>query len=475
TVRSRPSFRVRLARRFALIVLGVVIAASLVTYLAVRTLLHEQLDQTLIRLASIEAGAAADSPDSTVHFHDDVFSSGGPGQEVLLSRYAQVWSLGGEPVVRTENLGSRDLPLPASVRQNVLDADDAELFGFTWEGASYRSVLYPLGQAGPQHHLHLLQVAASTAPVETVLRRLLVFLGLLTVGSSALGLFLGRWMASTALRPVLEVIHQAERIEMTGGDTRIDAAAETEEMGRLIEVLNSMLTRIDRAFDSLRRFLADVGHEIRTPLTVLRGDIEVALRRPRSEGEYEEILRQSLEDLREASALADDLITLARGEGGLLKPVLVPVDARALLDRVAYRYRGAAEEAGARLTVDDGAPLFVPADATLLERAVGNLVDNATKYGGGEIRLECETSAEGDIALRIKDRGAGIPDDQKARMLERYQRGTDADAGVRGSGLGLSIAKVIVEEHGGSIRIDDRPGGGSDFVILLPGVTTGSA
>lgn len=455
----RRSFRGKLAMRFGLAVLVTAAVGSTAGYLILRNLLLDQIDSTLLRLASIEASGAAASADSTVNFHDELFLTVGPGTETVFKHFAQIWSIKGAPVLRTRNLEGRDLPLSQVLRYRVVNSGEPELFDTSWEGEPYRGILYPLGLVGPQHELHLLEVIVSTQRAHEVLadfRNLLVLLALLgTAGTAPLGW----WLAGSAVRPVMETIRQAESIEMTEGKHRIEAEAETAELERLVSVLNSMLARIDAAFEAQRRFIADVGHEIRTPLTVLRGDVEVALRRRRSQEEYEAILEQSLEDLKSVSTLADGLITLARGESGALTPVRRPVNVNGVLDKVAERYRRAALAAGAEIELN-AEPLVIPADGRLLSHAIGNLVDNAIKYAasGGIITLSAEREDGSAALITVSDRGPGIPASERDGLFHRFVRGEAGRSASPGSGLGLSIVKAIVESHGGTISLRSTTG-----------------
>ncbi len=469
----RRSFRGKLAIRFGLAVLAVAVIGSSVGYLVLRNLLLAQIDSTLLRLASIEASGAAASADSTVHFHDELFLTAGPGTETVLKRFAQIWSNEGAPVLRTRNLREQDLPLSQRLRWRVVNTGELELFDTHWEGERYRGILYPLGLVGPQHELHLLQVIVSTEQAYEVLATFRNLLGVLALLGTGVSFLLGWWLAGSAVRPVMETIQQAERIEMTGDEHRIDAAAETVEMERLVTVLNSMLARIDEAFEAQRSFIADVGHEIRTPLTVLRGDVEVALRRRRSLEEYEAILEQSLEDVKSVSALADDLIMLARGESGGLAPVLEPLQVSALLQKAATRYRGAAKSAGTEIDVEAEIDLMMQADQVLIERALGNLVDNAVKYAasGGRIRLAVHEGEAGDVVIEVSDSGPGIPAEEQAQLFDRFSRGEAGRRAGPGSGLGLSIVKAIVEGHGGTVSVRGANGSGTTFELRMPAST----
>ncbi|GIW53158.1 MAG: two-component sensor histidine kinase [Gemmatimonadales bacterium] len=464
------SFRGRLALRFGTAVSALTLVGSVVGYLALRTILYQRLDGILLRLAAIEAAATADSPDESVHFHDEVFLSAGPGHETILSRYAEVWTLDGEPVVRTRNLEGRDLPLPVEVRERVVHSRSPELFQFEWEGERYRAVLYPLGLIGPQHRLHLLEVAASTRETDALLSRVATVLLVLVGVGFVLGGGLGWWLAGYAVRPVLQIIEQAETLDPRATGHQIAVQTETEELKRLIGVLNAALARIDAAFESQRRFIADAGHAIKTPITILRGDVEVALRRPRAPEEYVQVLRQALEDLKQVSALAENLITLARSDSGALHAARQPVEVDYLFDRVRRKFEGAAARAGSGLECEPASGLVVTGDPQLLERALSNVVDNAIKYAGsaGPVRLSAAVLTDGWVALRVTDRGPGIPAAERDRVFDRFYRGERSAGQERGFGLGLAIVKAIMENLGGRVTLDTGPEGGLTVSLVCP-------
>lgn len=464
------SFRARLAVRFAVTVSLLVLAASALSYMGSRTVLYQRLDGILLRLAEIEAAATADSPDESVHFHDEAFLGSGPGHETILSRYAEVWTLSGEPVVRTRNLGGRDLPLPPEVRTLAARTSRPQVFGFEWDGKRHRAVLYPLGLVGPRHQLHLLQVAASTAETETLLRRMLALLAALVVIGFGAGGGLGWWLAGYAVRPVLAIIRQAETLQAAPPMRRIDVRPDTEELQRLVAVLNAMLARLEATLEGQRRFLADAGHAIRTPLTILRGDLDVTLRKPRDADEYRRVLDQALDDMREVSRLADDLITLARSDSGGLQAERERIAVQPLLAKVAARFAGAAERARVRIVVAPTGDLAVQGDAALLERALSNLMDNAIKYGAspGSVALGGEAVPDGRVTIRVADDGPGIPAEERERVLERFYRGERGQRAGLGSGLGLAIVRAVADSHGGRVELNTAAGAGTTVSLVLP-------
>jgi len=469
------SFRFRLALRFAVTSAILTVLASALGYLALRAFLYQRLDGLVVRLAEIEAAATADSPDESVHFHDAVFLGSGPGDEAILDRYAEVWTRDGRPVLRTRNLGDRDLPLPPAVRDRVVRSGQPELFTFGWQGGSHRAVLYPLGSAGSAHAPYLLQVGASTADTDELLGRALAFLAGLVVAGFGAGAGLGWALAGYAVRPVLEIIHQAETLKAGQPGQRIDVPAEAEELRRLVAVLNRMLERLDAAFEAQRQFLADAGHAIKTPLTVLRGDLDVALRRPRSFDEYRGVLGQSLQDIQDISGLAEDLITLARSDSGALGVALQDLPVEGLLRQVAKTFEGAAARAGVALIIEPCPHLAVRADAALLERALCNLVDNAINYAARQGRVALSAApAEAGVAVRVRDDGPGIPPAERGRVFERFYRGEAGRRRAAGSGLGLAIAQAIMQRLGGRVEIASEPDCGTTVTLICLAETDSS-
>ncbi len=463
------SFRGRLALRFGMMAMLLTVTASALAYIALRHSLYGRLDTVLRRLAEIEAAATADSPDENVHFHDAVFQSSESDASAGLTRYGEVWTLDGRPVVRTDNLNGRDLPLPESVRERVVSTGDPELFAVRWNKSEYRAFLYPLVLVSEQHRPHLLQVVVSTRETQNVLQSVLRLLAALVLVGMIGGGAGGWWLAGYAVRPVVEITRQAEAFEVKRQRHRISAQSDTVELSRLVTVLNAMLTRIDETLDLQRRFLADAGHSIKTPLTILRGDIDVALRHSRTAAEYQKVLAQSLTDLKDVSNLADDLITLARSDGGALLPNFQRVAVSDLFSRAARKFESSAQRAGAQIQIRLDGDFTVQADHELLDRAVGNVVDNAIKYGagGGEITLSASRGADGSVNLAVSDRGPGIPEEQLAKLFDRFYRGDVDRRKARGFGLGLPIAKAIIESHDGSIDVWSEPEKGTTVTLRL--------
>ncbi len=276
----------------------------------------------------------------------------------------------------------------------------------------------------------------------------------------------GAWLARRSLKPVDRITNLAAEI---GGDLsrRIDLSLPDDELGRLARTFNLMLDRIEDAFLRQRRFVADAAHELRTPLALLQGQIELALARPRDPRDDQASLELLRDDLERLNRLANALLALAQRDAQGIPLALEPFDLPALLELVAEQYASAASEAGVSVRVD-ARPARVVADEDRLLQVIVNLVDNAVRHApaGSEVVLGCRR--EGDVArFWVADGGEGIDPEHLPRVFDPFYR-VGPDAGRGGIGLGLSIARAVVEAHDGTIQIASAPGAGTIVTVRVP-------
>ena len=271
----------------------------------------------------------------------------------------------------------------------------------------------------------------------------------------------GYVLAGAALRPIEEMRRRAAAISSSSLDERLPAPPARDEVSRLAQTLNEMLGRLEAGLQRERDFVADAGHELRTPLALLRTELELALRQGQSEEELREALRVSVEEVDRLAQLADDLLLIARYDRGRLPLRVESVDARSLLDSVVTRFQWRADEATRPLASEAPSGLTVRGDRLRLEQALGNLVDNALRHGRGRVTLRA-AGANGSVELAVEDQGDGFADGFAERAFERFSR-AQHDAGG-GAGLGLAIVRVIAEAHGGSADLS----GGSRVRLMLP-------
>jgi len=299
----------------------------------------------------------------------------------------------------------------------------------------------------------------------------------------------GGWLlARRALRPVDQMTMTARRIEAEHLAQRLEGAEVNDELGRLARTLNEMLARLEAAFAQVRRFSADASHELKTPLTVLRGEVEVALRNPRDPVEYRRVLTSVLEEVESMTVLVDDLLLLARADAGALRWDMTPVELDRLVEEVAKEGEVLGRGKQVPVKIQEIEPLVVQGDGPRLKQLLRNLVDNSVKYtpSGGQVTLalravRCETPATNSkfetqsspsphwAEIEVRDTGIGIAAEALPRIFERFYRVDPARSReTGGAGLGLCIAKTIAEAHGGRIEVQSTPGVGSAFTLLLP-------
>jgi signal transduction histidine kinase len=259
---------------------------------------------------------------------------------------------------------------------------------------------------------------------------------------------------------------EASAISASEPGRRLPLPDSRDEIHRLGETLNAMLDRLEAALERERTFVADAGHELRTPLAVLRAELELALRRPRSQAELERTVRSAAAEAERLALLADDLLVLARADRGRLSVRRAPVSSRALLAHVAERFSARARSDERAIRVDTEPDVELAGDELRLQQALGNLVENALRHGRGTIRLAAAES-NGFVELHVVDEGAGFPEEYLPRAFDRFSRADDARAGD-GAGLGLTIADVIARAHGGAAHAANLESGGADVWLSLP-------
>jgi heavy metal sensor kinase len=336
-------------------------------------------------------------------------------------------------------------------------------------GESARVITWPARDE--EGELFFVVVGQSLKELHQAQRQLLVLLAVSNPIALLLASVGGLWIANKALKPVDRLTRAAEHIGRGNLSERVEETGARDEIGRLAATFNEMISKLEQAFQHERRFTADASHELKTPLAILRGDIEVALRRNREGEEYRRVLASSLEEIARLTKLTDDLLTLARSDAGevMLEMGTVRIDrlAREVCDFLAPL----ADSAGVALDYQvPDSPILIEGDASRVKQLIVNLLDNAIKYtpAGGEVRLELKVENDNAV-LAVADTGRGIPGDALPRVFERFYRQSDPrDLRAGGFGLGLAISKWIVDAHRGSIEVCSTPGTGSKFTTRLP-------
>jgi signal transduction histidine kinase len=448
--RSVP-IRLRVAAAFAVAMALVLVATGSLLYVRLGSHLSVALDREL-RVRGDDLSALVRQP------HGSLAAAGGKRFIEHGEAYAQLLDRTGRVVDATPPLGRTSLLSPSELRraeQRTLFADRRSVPGLDEPS---RLLATPVTRG-------VLVVGRTLQDRNEALASLRD--ELLITGPIALLLatLAGYLLAGLALRPVEAMRRRAAAVSADMPGERLPVPKTGDELERLGETLNSMLARLEAALERERDFVADAGHELRTPLASLRTELELALRHGGSSEELHEAVRSASEETERIVQLAEDLLLIARTDNGALPLRLEPLPVGELLAGVAARFEWRAEESGRRLECDAPPGAVLRGDRLRLEQALGNLVDNALRHGAGTIRLEAVADPDGAFELHVRDGGAGFPEDFLSRAFERFTRPGTARGGA-GTGLGLSIVRTIALAHGGTAHARNAHGG--DVWIALP-------
>ncbi|MGZ4270415.1 MAG: sensor histidine kinase [Solirubrobacteraceae bacterium] len=273
-------------------------------------------------------------------------------------------------------------------------------------------------------------------------------------------------LARAALAPVESMRRRAAAISASETGRRLPVPDTSDELSRLGQTLNAMLERLEAALARERMFVVDAGHELRTPLTILKTELELAMRHGHSTRELRDTIASAAEETDRLVTIAEDLLALARTEHRGPNVPHEPADVAELLERVAARFRAAAERAGRALEADAPAGLTVTVDRPAIERALGNMLDNALRHGEGAVRAVAVVR-DARVELHVLDEGSGFPEHFRAHAFERFSR-ADVARTRGGSGLGLAVVQGVAAAHGGSAEVARTAGRGADVSISLP-------
>jgi two-component system, OmpR family, sensor kinase len=481
-----PFRRLRLTTRLLVYYLAslaaVLIAFDVVLYSVLRAQQYHQLDSRL-ESALAALAAAAEFDEQGLEWEPQNRSIGvgrdrGPDQV----RWT-IHNRAGGIVDRSENFG--DAP-PWSMAERTLPPGSGSIGEINWQGNPWRAEVRVLSAAGSAEAAERLSAASdedserytsltltSALPLAPLTASLRSLVGILAGVSVAvwLAVAVSGWaLCRRALAPLVAMAAGAERISATTAGARIAVPETADEVALLGHAFNALLGRFQESFEKQRRFTSDASHQLRTPLAVMLGQIDVVLRRDREGEEYRrviQILRRRVVELRQMTEM---LLLLARAESDRQIIECDRVDVGDLLAEIVAR-RG--ETTGARqITVEiaEGAPLEVRVQAFLFTQVLDNLLDNAERYSPPEAPVEIAARRRGQhIELTVADQGPGIPADEATHVFEPFYRGrAGRQSESAGSGLGLSVARRIVEAFGGTLELAGATDTGAKFVISLP-------
>lgn len=453
---SRLPIRVRVTLVFALAMALVLGGAGLFIYLRLDAQLSESIDVSL-RSRAGDVSALLEASTSGL---------GGSDSPVIdpEESFAQVLTQDGRVVDSTPNLEGTPVLTAAELERVSTEPGFFERDGVPGIEGAARLLATPADDARGRELVAV--VGASLDDRDEALANLAT---LLLIGGPAallLASMAGYAAAAGALRPVETMRRRAAQVSADDPSERLPISPANDEIARLGETLNSMLDRLEAALERERTFVDDASHELRTPLALHKTELEVALRYATDERELRAAIGSSIEEVDRLVQLAEDLLVVARSEEGGLSLTRERVPVADLLDTIRERFSARAAQLDRGFVVDASRDLVVDGDRLRLEQALMNVVDNALRYGDGDVCMRAEAK-DGRVVMRVTDSGPGFPDGFAERAFERFAT-ADPARGSGGSGLGLAIVATIASAHAGSVGARNGAGGGADVWIEVP-------
>jgi len=400
---------------------------------------------------------------------DWVFDEKDPDESFTVRRVQRVYMLAdtqGQPLQYSEIYKSLGVDPPAEIRA-VLQAGKPAIRVRTDPGGvpyMIRSGLW----VDHDGHKYYLAIGRALDYNDQVIKNFtwdyFAWVPLVIVLSGVLGWFL----AGRALDPVNSVAEAAQQITHSNLDVQIPARNTGDELDRLIEAFNHMMTRLNHSFEQIRQFSTDVSHELRTPLTVVRGQLEVALFTAETVDQYRDAMADALEGVERLSNIVRALLMLSQAESGQLALQKTEMNLAELIRDLVDQHQIPAEAEGVRLSATLPANCTVSADRIQIERLVSNLLGNAIKYtpAGGLVTVSLIPGFD-HVKLIVEDTGVGISLEHLPHIFDRFYRVPSADP-EKGLGLGLSFVAWIAKAHGGAVTVESTPKQGTRFTVLLP-------
>ena len=457
---SRIPIRILVTAAFAVAMAAVLVGFGLAVYLRISSQLTSALD-TQLRVRAQDLAVVVSQPNA------DLSQQRTPGLIEHGESYAQI--IDSEGVVRDASrpLGRASLLSVAEARAARRAPTFLERRSVPGLDEPSRLLATEVTRDGRPAVLVVGVTAQNRVETLAALRNELLIIGPIAL---VLASGVGYLLAGLSLRSVESMRRRAAAISDETPGERLPVPQTGDELQRLGETLNEMLERLETALERERAFVADASHELRTPLALLRTELELALRQADSVDELKEAVRHSSEEASRLSQLAEDLLLIARSDGGQLPLRIEQVEVGELFAVVCSRVEWRAEAERKRVTTHAVPPASMLADRLRLEQALGNLIDNAIRYGGDVIQLQA-CAVDGEIELHVRDDGAGFPPGFLDRAFDRFTR-ADAARSRGGAGLGLAIVRTIAEAHGGSAHIVNTDPTGADVWLSLPALTS---
>jgi heavy metal sensor kinase len=478
------SLRLKLTLWYVLILGILLISFSSFLYFTLSKSLYRDVDNKLRSLAELIASESA-SPLSKFGFGNIDQTLETSMNLKPIGKFIQVLDESGNIGRKSDNLKNVQLPISLSALKNASKGVITFETNHSFENAPLRIITFPVLEKN--HITKIVQVASSLEDVEDALNTLLIILIIAVPLALLVASLGGQFLATKALKPVDHITQTARMITSQNLNQRINPPKVKDEISRLVETLNEMISRLDRSFRQVKQFSTDASHELKTPLTILKGEVEVALRKERVPHEYEQILKSNLEEINRMSQIVEDLLLLSKADSGEIRLNKEDMNLNEILNEVVAHVDVLAQSKNLRIeTLNHHEEIHIFGDPLRIRELFLNLIENGIKYTeeGGSIRIlltkdtlvlngEQSDRAQGEqaefVKIIVSDTGIGIAKEDQERIFDRFFRVDKARSREQGgSGLGLSICKWIVKAHRGEIEVESELGKGSSFIVRLP-------
>jgi heavy metal sensor kinase len=478
------SLRFKLTLWYVLILGILLISFSSFLYLTLSKSLYRDVDNKLRSLAELIASESM-SPMSKFSFGNIDQTLESSMNLRPIGKFIQVLDESGRVGRKSDNLRNVQLPISLNALKNASKGIHTYETNRVFGDAPLRILTFPVMEHNQV--TKIIQVASSLEEVEDALNTLFIILIVAVPLALMIASLGGQFLATKALKPVDRITQTAREITSQNLNKRIEPPKVKDEISRLIETFNEMISRLDQSFRQVKQFTADASHELKTPLTILKGEVEVALRKERSLKDYEQVLKSNLEEINRMSQIVEDLLLLSKAEMGEIKLNHERINLREILNEVVSQMSLLAQSKNIKIgTSNHFEDIYMIGDGLRIRELFLNLIENGIKYTeeGGAIHITLSKESiheqknvhlpavkDGEAYAKIifSDTGIGISKEDQAKIFNRFYRVDKArsrEAG--GSGLGLSICKWIVEAHQGEITVESELGKGSTFIVKLP-------
>ena len=449
---------------------GVVLSLILVTFacgifIYFRNSLQDSIDAKIRSIGEVLSSSMTETHNSSVFGNFERYLENVLGRKPK-GKFIQIMDTSGRIGAKMSDIEGEALPTSFNALERAMRG---EIVYETIERTKPRLRMVTIPIMEKKKVTSVVQVGTSLEDFDETIKKLLLIMIISIPTSISVTIVVGYFMAKKALRPVDQIRRAAVKISSSNLDEKIDIAGRSDELGRLAETFNAMIGRLKDAFQRVNQFSIDVSHELKTPLTILKGETEVALRKEREKDDYQKLLLSNLEEIDRMSCIIDDLLLLSKADTKDIKLNIEEIALRDLIMGVCMNMKVVADKKEVVLQTGEMEDLRVKGDELKLRRMILNIVENGIKYSqtGGKVIVSSYVN-DGYAQIDVKDEGIGISEQDIKYVFDRFFRADRSRKRESGSGLGLSISRWIAEAHKGSIEVKSQPAQGSIFTIKLP-------